>query len=136
MSEGIWTMGRVESGVAPFPGVSDNFQRSASGVAAGTAGISISVKPGRFYSAVIQNAGATAYFVLVFDKATPPVNGDVPVLTRRLKASDECLIDMNGVNGIPCQTGIGIALSTTAGTLTLAIAADIAFRTVVYTASK
>ena len=136
MSEGTWFMGRVESGVAPFPGTSDNFQRSTSGVAAGVAGIVISTKPGRFYSANVQNGGATAYWVLVFDKATAPVNGDTPTVSRKLTASGECLIDTGGVNGVPVQLGIGIAISSTAGTLTLAIANDIVFRTVVYTASK
>jgi hypothetical protein len=37
------------------------------------------------------------------------------------------------VNGIPCLNGISIAISTTPTTLTLAVANDIAQRTVIYT---
>ncbi len=136
MSEGVWTMGRVESGVAPFIGTSDNFLRSTSSAAAGTAGISISVKPGRFYTAAIQNGSATAYFFQVFDKATAPVNGDTPMLSRRLQASGELVVEVVNVNGLVALLGIGIAISSTAGTLTLAIANDIVWRRIMYTASK
>ena len=133
MSEGIWTMGRVDAATFAGQPVADGFKRSTSGVAAGTAGVIISAKPGRFYRAVVQNGAATAYFVQVFDKATAPVNTDVPIYSKRLPVSGECEIDLTDINGLPVTAGIGIAISSTAGVLTLAVATDIAFRTVVYT---
>jgi hypothetical protein len=136
MSEGTWTMGRVDAGAGAFAKVADNFQRSTSGVAAGTAGVSISTKPGRFYRAVVENGAATAYFVQVFDKATAAVNADVPIWEERLAVSGECKIDLTNVNGLPCLNGISIAISSTAGTLTLAVANDIAYRSVIFTASS
>lgn len=135
---GMWTQGRVDVGGAQgAPGsapVADSFKRSTSGTAAGTAGVVISAKPGRFYRAEVQNGAATAYFVQVFDKATAPVNADVPVYSKRLPLSGECEIDLTDVNGIVCLAGISIAISSTPGVLTLALATDIAHRTVIYTA--
>lgn len=135
MAEGIWTQGRVDAGTstAMGTGVSDNFKRSTSGTAAGTAGISISAKPGRVYRLIVENGSATAYFVQLFDKATAPVNADVPIWEKRLPVSTECEIDLTNINGLPCVNGIGLAISSTAGSLTLAIANDIAYRSVVFT---
>lgn len=136
MSGGVFTMPLVEAGAGAFAKVVDQFQRSTSGVAAGTAGISISTKPGRFYRAVVENGAATAYYVQIFDKATAPVNTDVPIWEQRLPVSGEVAIDMVNVNGLPCVNGIGMAISSTPGTLTLAIATDIAYRSVIFTASQ
>jgi hypothetical protein len=136
MSEGVFTMPLVSAGVAPFPSKVDNFQRASSGTAAGTLGLSISAKPGRCYRAYAANTAATAYFLQIFDKATAPVNGDVPIEEKRLPASTECEIDMTNVNGVVCALGIGLAISSTAGTLTLAVAADLGFRRVIFTASQ
>lgn len=136
MSEGTWTMGRVDAGAGAFPSKTDNFQRATSGTAAGTAGISISTKPGRFYRAVVQNGAATAYFVQIFDKSTAAVNADVPVWQERMAVSSECKIDLTNVNGLPVVNGISLAISTTAGSLTLPLSTDIAFRSVIFTASQ
>lgn len=133
MSEGSWTLGRVDAAAFAGQTVADNFKRSTSGVAAGTAGVAISTKPGRFYRALVENGAATAYYVQVFDKASAPVNTDVPIYEKRLAVSGECEIDLTNVNGLPCANGIGLAISSTPGTLTLAVANDIAFRTVIYT---
>jgi hypothetical protein len=121
------------SGVNASP--SDGFKRSTSGTAAGTAGIVVSAKPGRPYRVLVQNGAATAYYVQLFDKATAPVNADVPIWSKRMAASSECEIDLTNINGLQCALGIGLAISSTAGALTLAIATDIAFRSVVYTAA-
>ena len=136
MSGGVFTMGLVGAGAGAFAKTTDGFQRSTSGVAAGTAGIVIAAKPGRFYRAEVQNGAATAYFLQVFDKATAPMNTDVPIYSKRLPVSGECEIDLTDVNGLPCQLGIGIAISSTPGVLTLAIATDIDHRTIIFTASK
>lgn len=132
MSGGTWTLGRIDVDANNPPG--DAFKRASSGTAAGTAGIVVSAKPGRFYRGVFQNGGATKYYVQVFDKATAPVNTDVPIYSKTLPASGEVELDLTNVNGLKCLLGIGIAISSTAGVLTLALATDIAFRSVVYTA--
>jgi hypothetical protein len=62
------------------------------------------------------------------------VANDVPIYCKRLPVSSECEINLADVNGLPCLNGIGIAISSTAGKLTLAIATDLAFYTAVYTA--
>lgn len=138
MAKGIYTLGRVDTGDTTnafndYP-VADNFRRSTSGVAAGTAGIVISAKPGRFYRAEVQNGAATAYFFQVFDKATAPVNGDTPIYCKRLPSSGEVEPDLTNVNGLACVNGVSVAISSTGGTLTLAASADIIHRTVIYTA--
>lgn len=133
MSGGTWTLGRIDLDTNNAP-TADAFKSASSGTAAGTAGIVISSKPGRFYRGIFQNSSATKYYVQVFDKATAPVNTDVPVFSKTLPASGEVEIDLTNVNGLRCLLGIGIAISTTAGVLTLAVATDLAFRRVVYTA--
>lgn len=140
MGTGIWTLGRTDVGstssaMAPYP-VADNFKFASSGTAAGTAGIVISAKPGRLYRVIVQNGSATGYFFQVHDKATAPVNTDVPKIVRRLPASGELDFDLSTLNGFPVLNGISIAISSTAGTLTLAVANDIAFRDVWYTAQS
>jgi hypothetical protein len=136
MSEGVFTMPLVTAGAGAFAKTTDSFKRATSGVAVGTAGISISSKPGRFYRAVVENGGATAYYLQVFDKATAAINADVPVYEKRLAASGECELDLVNVNGVPCLNGISLAISTTPGTLTLAAATDVAYYSVFYTASQ
>ncbi len=129
-------MGRVDAGAGFVAKVGDNFQRSTTGTAAGTAGVSISTKPGRIYRLIVQNGAATAYFVQIHDKATAAVNNDVPIWVKRMAVSSECEIDLTNINGLPCVNGISIAISSTSGLLTLAVSNDIAFRSVVFTASQ
>ncbi len=136
MSEGVFTLPLVSAGAGAFAKTTDGFQRATSGVAVGTAGISISQKPGRFYRAVVQNGGATAYYLQVFDKATAAVNANVPIWQQRILASGEVVLDLTNVNGLPCLLGISLAISSTPGTLTLAAATDVAFYSVIYTASQ
>lgn len=140
MAKGVFTIGLVDTGAtnsafADYP-VADNFRRATSGTAAGTAGIVISAKPGRVYRVVAQNGSATAYFLQIHDKATAPVNTEVPIYVKRLPVSGECEIDLTTINGLPVRNGLGIAISSTSGTLTLAVANDLAFRTVIYTAQN
>ena len=137
MSEGTWPIGRTNTGVADgfsFP-VADGFRFTSSGTAAGTAGIVIGTagKAGRLYRLTVQNGSATAYYVQVFNKATAPVNTDVPIFVRRLAVSSELDVDLSAVGGLVCPLGIGIAISSTPGVLTLAVATDIAFRAAWYT---
>lgn len=148
MAEGIWTQGLIDVGnpataMAGYP-PKDNFRRSTSGTAAGTAGIVISAKPGRFVRGVFVNTSLTvAYYIQVFDKATAPVANDVPIWqTRVLPVSAATApggaleVDLTNVNGLPCLAGIGIAISSTPGLLTLAAANDLAYRSIIYTAQN
>jgi outer membrane protein assembly factor BamB len=127
MSEGIWT--------APLVGVrGQDFTRSTSGTAVGTAGVLlVGSKLGRLYRLNVQNAGATAYFVQVFDTLLAPVNTAVPIWSRRLASSSELDVSFTPENGLYFANGLGIAISSTAGTLTLAVANDIAFFSALYT---
>jgi hypothetical protein len=97
--------------------------RSTSSAKFGTAGVALKSTQGRLYRLDVVNASATAYFVMVFSKATAPVNGDAPIWRRRLPASGEVSIALEEF-GLYCAAGIGIAISSTDGTLTLAAATD------------
>jgi hypothetical protein len=137
MSEGIWPIGRADTGVLDgfsFP-VADGFRYAASATAAGTAGIVVGTpgRGGRVYRVTAVNGGATPYFLQVFNFLTAPIAGVTPVWQRRLPASGELDVDLSSVGGIICQTGIGLAISSTPGTLTLAVANDLVFRCVWYT---
>lgn len=114
MSEGIFVLPRTDA---------TNAFRQVKTAAFGTAGVSISPKNGRIYRIAILNGGATAYTVQLHNKATAPVNGDIPIWERRLPASGELDIDF-GLTHPYFATGIGLAISTTTGTLTLAAAND------------
>lgn len=131
MSEGIFPVGRADVATPS----ADAFKRAASGTAVGTSGVVLGTvgKPGRLYRLMVQNGGATAYYLQIHNKATAPVNTDVPVYVKRIAASSEVEIDLANVNGLPCSLGIGFAISTTPGVLTLAIATDIAFYAATYT---
>ncbi len=100
-------------------------QRSTSPAAkAGTAGIVLKASAGRLYRLDVVNVGATPYYVMVFDKSTAPVNGDTPIWRRRLAASGELSLSFEEF-GLACATGISFAISSTDGTLTLAVALDV-----------
>lgn len=127
---GTFTLGRV---AASAQGSGDNFLSSVNSAAEGTAGVVISSTPGRVYRLIVQNGGATAYYVQIHNKATAAVNAEVALWSKRIAASSEVEIDLTNINGLVCTAGIGLAISTTARTLTLAAATDIAFRNVIYT---
>ena len=136
MSEGVWTIGRVDIGNvdSQTSAPADNFKRQT-GVTVGTAGIVIGTagKAGRLYRLRVVNGAATAYFLQVFNKATAPVNTDVPTWVQRIAVSSEGEIDLTNVNGLFCPLGMGFAISSTPSALTLAIATDIAFYGAIYT---
>lgn len=106
---------------------SNDPSQGRSTVKVGTAGVLIKgASQGKLYTLDVINTGATAYWLMVFDKATAPVNGDTPIWRRQLPASGELALDF-GMFGLYCAAGIGIAISTSAApdTLTLAGANDI-----------
>lgn len=109
--------------VSPRAQISDDGLLKRTKTAAfGTAGTNLSVKQGRLYKATVINTGATAYFVQIFNKATPPANTDVPIWEERLPASGSVPLQFDF--GLYAAAGLGIAISTTAGVLTLAAAND------------
>jgi len=90
----------------------------------GTSGLSITQAQGRLYKLRASNkAASTKYFVQVFDKATAPVNNDVPIWEGQVAAGSDVEFNFNLV-GLYCANGIGVALSTTGNLLTLAGADD------------
>lgn len=103
----------------------DDPKRYTSAAAEGTVGISVKGSGGRLYGATVEVTSATQYWFMVFDKATAPVNTDVPIYRKRLTANGSVdLPSWISDRGLGCKNGIGIALSSTSGTLTLAVAAD------------
>jgi hypothetical protein len=136
MSEGVWPIGRVDVGqVNAFTGPRADAFRQQSGAGVGTAGVLVGTagRGSRLYRLSAVNAGATAYFLQVFNKATVAVNADIPVYVQRLPASSEAIINLAEVGGIVCPLGMSVAISSTAGTLTLAVANDIAAYTAFFT---
>lgn len=106
---------------------SNDPMRTSSTAKVGTAGVLLKgAAKGRLYRLDVVNVAATAYYVMVFDKATAPVNGDTPIWRRRLAASGELSLVLEEF-GLACANGIGFAISSTDGTLTLAVADDVHF---------
>lgn len=119
MSECVYPMARAANG--------SNDPSMTRLTAVGTTGQVLKAAPGRFYGACAVNKAATAYYLMVFDKATAPVNGDTPRLSKPLPVSGAVTIgpeDMGGFS-LGCLLGIGVAISTTPDTLTLAASADL-----------
>lgn len=87
----------------------------------GTAGKVLADGPGRVFKLTWVNTNSTAYYVQVFDKATAPVNTNIPIWERRLPASSEVTLDFE-VWGLWFEDGLSLAVSTTGGVLTLASA--------------
>lgn len=120
------------SGIFPEPKVSatDALTRYTSPAAGdGTAGVLIKAAArGRLYKLRTMNKAATAYTIMIFDKATAPVNADVPIWRASLAnvIGSENELDFN-LWGLQFNNGLGIAISSTPGTLTLAVALDAFF---------
>lgn len=103
---------------------------SASG-GIGTAGASIKGSAGRVRYVSVTNANATTGFYFgLYNKATAPVNSDVPVerkyvppQTTSSTTTPSVIFDF-GPEGFSFATGIGVAASSTVGSLTLLGATD------------
>jgi hypothetical protein len=117
MSEGIFLLPR---------NLDDGLMKQLSQTTAfGTAGVVVSAKPGRIYRvSFVNKAAATKYFAQVFNKATAPINGDLPAFEGQVAANSDVVFDLASAGGWYVRLGIGIAISTTAGVLTLAGATD------------
>lgn len=122
MSEAVYGLARVQNDGGPL--------RKSQTTAFGTSGVNVSAKQGRLYKIKFVNKNATtAYYAQIFDKATAPVNTDVPIWEIGLPAkaattqTGDCEEDF-GLFGLYVAAGLGIAISTTQGVLTLAAATD------------
>ena len=69
---------------------------------------------GHIHRVVITNTTSTAGYVQVHDALTLPVDATVPVLSIQLPASGSVVIE-----DLHCATGAVLAISTTAGALTI-----------------
>lgn len=93
----------------------------------------ILVKPsaGNLTSIDASSVNVAVRYLQLFDKVTAPVNTDVPIFSFPLVAGSATVparitLDRRwlGDQGLSFAVGIGVAMSTTAGTLTSATAAD------------
>lgn len=69
---------------------------------------------GKIHRAVVTNTTSTAGYVQVHDALTLPVDTTVPVFSIQLPASGSAVIE-----DLHCATGAVLAISTTAGALTI-----------------
>lgn len=101
-------------------------KRTTSSAKVGTAAVVLKAAEGRLYRLDVVNVSATAYYVMVFDAATAPTDGDTPIWRRRLPANGELELELETF-GLGCTNGIAFAISSTDATLTLAAADDVHF---------
>ena len=81
---------------------------------------------GRLYGATIEITSATQYWFMVFDSATAPTNGAIPIYRKRLTPNGSVdLPPWLALFGLAASLGLYVAISSTAPTLTLAAAADL-----------
>jgi len=84
-----------------------------------TAGKSVTTAPGcLFHLSAVNKSTTTGYFIQIHDKATAPVNSDVPVWEGKLAAGSDWSVGFQGF-GLYLVNGLALAISTTAGSLTL-----------------
>ena len=77
------------------------------------------------------NINAAIRYLQIFDKATAPVNTDVPVISVPIpagSATNASIVEHNetfwGTAGYSFSLGLGVAISTAAASLTTATASD------------
>lgn len=116
MSEGVFLDPRNQN--------TNALLRSGPSAAFGTAGLSVTAKPGcLFQFNVLNKSASTAYYVQLHDKATAPAAADVPIWEQKLAAGADIPTSFQ-LAGLFFSKGIGIAISTTPSVLTLASADD------------
>jgi hypothetical protein len=78
------------------------------------------------YKIYCYNKNASTRFFQIHNKATAPVNTDVPIESFPVAANSALIIDSTffGSGGRTCSAGISWAFSSTEATLTLATAGD------------
>lgn len=89
--------------------------------------VSVKASAGNITAIHASNANAAIRYLQVFNKASAPAGGDVPIHSWPITASGGSLLigtDFFGVNGAAATLGIAIGVSTTNATFTAATAAD------------
>jgi len=86
----------------------------------------VKTSAGAVYAISCFNASSSLAFFQIHDKATAPVNGDVPIKSIPVFANGATVFgsDIFGAGGLTCSTGIAWAFSSTRATLTLAVGSD------------
>lgn len=81
---------------------------------------------GKVYKLYCRNKATSTRYFQIHNKATAPVDAEIPILTFPIAADSALLIDSTffGASGFDCSTGIAWAFSSTENTLTLATAAN------------
>jgi hypothetical protein len=96
-----------------------------------SAGATLKNSAGNLYSIACINLNSSKRYFQVFDKASPPVSGDIPMQTYPIPATtsnaDGLILigqDLIGGSGIACPTGVGWGFSSTPLIYTAGSAAD------------
>lgn len=104
---------------------------SSAGVAVGTAVMAVKTDTvngikGRLYSLSVLSKTATAYWLMAFDSKAAPVNTAVPLFRVQVPTSAQQMNQPEWASlfGVAFAQGMWLALSSTADTLTLAVAND------------
>lgn len=109
--------------VTGFPQNTPNLTKART-AAFGTAGVNVTALPGCLYHlSVVNKSSSTSYFIQIHDKATAPIASDTPIWEGKLPAGGDWSVGFQ-LFGLYFTNGISLAISTTAGTLTLAAADD------------
>jgi len=112
MSEGVFLDPRNTNNVGLL--------RSGPSTAFGTAGKSITTKPGNLYQFnALNKSASTTYYLQIHDKASAPIASDVPIWEQKLAANGDIPTSFQ-LAGLNFANGIAFALSTTPALLTLA----------------
>ncbi len=111
---------QVAWGTRRFPPAADPVATvtnvNSSAVAASLVG---KASPGRFLMCHVENtSGGAAGWVMVFNAASLPSTGGVPIFRKQISAGGQVDIDLSGINGAYCSVGYVVAVSTTQATLT------------------
>ena len=96
----------------------------------------VSTRPGYLQLGAVANPDTQNLWLCLVDKATAPVNGDVPVQVVLVpQGTNNTIEGPSGIGnqelGLRCHTGIVLCLSTTVGSVTLP-ATDAGFFTAVF----
>jgi hypothetical protein len=86
----------------------------------------VKTSAGAVYAISCFNASSSLAFFQIHDKATAPVNGDIPIKSIPVFPNGATVFSSNifGAGGLPCSIGIAWAFSSTRSTLTLAVGSD------------
>ena len=81
---------------------------------------------GAVFKVYCYNKNAATRFFQIHDKATAPINTDIPIESFPIAANTALILDSTfwGATGRVCSAGVAWAFSSTEATLTLATAAD------------